>query len=155
LHRSRAPVQLSWRLSGSAPLCYAARAVLQEETVDVAALVAEVEAEVARRRAAGEYPEELLLRLRAEFAVEDEVEPPEALAIVESSRPLRSNRPVVGPAVVFGKRALRRLLSWYVHPAVHDQNRFNLAMLRELRSLEARLDRLERLVRDGGDEAHG
>jgi hypothetical protein len=129
--------------------------VLQDERVDVTALVAEVEAEVARRRAAGEYPEELLVRLRAEFAVEDETEPPEALAIVESSRPLRSDRPVVGPAVVFGKRALRRMLSWYVHPAVHDQNRFNLAILRELRSLEARVETLERRAGKGGDEAHG
>ncbi|HEY0408909.1 MAG TPA: hypothetical protein VGE42_01445 [Candidatus Dormibacteraeota bacterium] len=129
--------------------------MVQEDRVDVAALVAEVEAEVARRRAAGEYPEELLLRLRADFAVEEEGEPPEALAIVESSRPLRSTRPVVGPAVVFGKRALRRLLSWYVHPAVHDQNRFNLALLRDLRALEARLERLERQAGQGGDEAHG
>jgi hypothetical protein len=129
--------------------------VVQEDRVDVAALVAEVEAEVARRRAAGEYPEELLLRLRAGFAVEEESEPPEALAIVESSRPLRSTRPVVGPAVVFGKRALRRLLSWYVHPAVHDQNRFNLALLRDLRALEARLERLERQAGQDGGEAHG
>ena len=129
--------------------------MVQEDRVDVAALVAEVEAEVARRRAAGEYPEELLLRLRAGFAVEEESEPPEALAIVESSRPLRSTRPVVGPAVVFGKRALRRLLSWYVHPAVHDQNRFNLALLRDLRALEARLERLERQAGQDGDEAHG
>jgi hypothetical protein len=129
--------------------------VVQEDRVDVAALVAEVEAEVARRRAAGDYPEELLLRLRAGFAVEEESEPPEALAIVESSRPLRSTRPVVGPAVVFGKRALRRLLSWYVHPAVHDQNRFNLALLRDLRALEARLERLERQAGRDGDEAHG
>ena len=129
--------------------------MVQEDRVDVAALVAEVEAEVARRRAAGEYPEELLLRLRADFAVEEEGEPPEALAIVESSRPLRSTRPLVGPAVVFGKRALRRLLSWYVHPAVHDQNRFNLALLRDLRALEARLERLERQAGQGGDEAHG
>jgi hypothetical protein len=129
--------------------------VVQEARVDVAALVVEVEAEVARRRAAGDYPEELLLRLRAGFAVEEESEPPEALAIVESSRPLRSTRPVVGPAVVFGKRALRRLLSWYVHPAVHDQNRFNLALLRDLRALEARLERLERQAGRDGDEAHG
>jgi O-antigen chain-terminating methyltransferase len=129
--------------------------VVQEDRVDVAALVAEVEAEVARRRAAGDYPEELLLRLRAGFAVEEESEPPEALAIVESSRPLRSTRPVVGPAVVFGKRVLRRLLSWYVHPAVHDQNRFNLALLRDLRALEARLERLERQAGRDGDEAHG
>jgi hypothetical protein len=129
--------------------------VVQEDRVDVAALVAEVEAEVARRRAAGDYPEELLLRLRAGFAVEEESEPPEALAIVESSRPLRSTRPVVGPAVVFGKRVLRRLLSWYVHPAVHDQNRFNLALLHDLRALEARLERLERQAGRDGDEAHG
>lgn len=129
--------------------------MVQEDRVDVAALVAEVEAEVARRRAAGDYPEELLLRLRAGFAVEEESEPPEALAIVESSRPLRSTRPVVGPAVVFGKRALRRLLSWYVHPAVQDQNRFNLALLRDLRALEARLERLERRAGQDGDEAHG
>lgn len=134
--------------------------MLQEERVDVAALVAEVEAEVARRRAEGGYPAELLARLRAELTVEEETEPPEALAIVETSRPLRSTRPLIGPAVVFGKRALRRLLSWYVHPPVADQNRFNLAVLRELRSLEARLERLEALAGgrqepDGAREAPG
>jgi hypothetical protein len=129
---------------------------LATERVDPAAIVAQIEGEVARRRAAGEYPEELLARLRAEFHVEPDDEPPEALAVVEAARPLRSDRPVVGAAVVFAKRATRRLLAWYVHPIAADQTRFNLAVLREVRRLERRLARVETpwsRTPEGGDLA--
>jgi hypothetical protein len=112
-------------------------------TVDAAAIVAEIEAEVARRRAAGDYPLELIERLRTDFRVTPNDEPPEALAVVESSRALRSERLVVGPAVVFGKRVMRRLLAWYVSPIAEDQTRFNLSLLREVRAIERRLARVE------------
>lgn len=111
--------------------------------VDVAALVAEIEAEVARRRAAGDYPAELMDQLRSEFRVFPDDEPPEALAVVESSRPLYSDRPGVGVAIVFVKRAMRRLLSWYVSPIAEDQTRFNLSLLRDVRAIERRLARVE------------
>ena len=112
--------------------------------VDAAALVAEIEAEVARRRAAGEYPEELLQRLAVEFHdVSDERTALEDLAHIETVRPLLSARAGMGSAVVFVKRLLRRCVAWYVRPLAEDQSRFNYALLHELRGLQARVHRLD------------
>jgi len=110
---------------------------------DVEGIVAELRAEVERKRAAGDYPAALLERLHTEFHPDEGLEPPEVRVLVESARPLRSTRPVVGGAIVFGKRVVRRLLAWYVAPIAQDQTRFNLAILRELRALERRVARLE------------
>ena len=73
------------------------------------------------------------------------LDPPEVSVLIESSRWLRSDRPVVGGAIVFGKRVIRRLLAWYVAPIALDQTRFNLAILRELRDLEERVAQFEGL----------
>ena len=114
------------------------------QPVDVAALVGEIEAEVARRRAAGEYPEDLLRRLAVEFHdVADERTSLEELAHIETVRPLLSTRPGLGSAVVFAKRALRRAMAWYVRPLAEDQSRFNYTLLHELRDLQARVDGID------------
>jgi hypothetical protein len=109
--------------------------------IDVSALVAEIERDVARRRAAGEYPDALLRRIHYEINPADD-DPPELLAAVGTPRAIASARPVLGPAIVFLKRALRRSLSWYVQPIANDQTRFNVAVLRELRAMQRRLDRV-------------
>jgi len=113
-------------------------------TPDVNAVVAELQNEVVRNRAAGVYPPSLLEKLDAPFHPDEGLEPPEAHVVVESARPLRSTRPIVGGVAVFCKRVQRRLLSWYIAPIAQDQTRFNLAILRELRAVEQRLARLER-----------
>ncbi|MGA8016323.1 MAG: hypothetical protein WCB85_10445 [Candidatus Dormiibacterota bacterium] len=110
---------------------------------DLEAIVAEIQDDVERKRASEAYPASLLERLGAEFHPDEGLEPPETAVLIESARPIRSTQPVVGGAVVFAKRALRRLISWYVAPIARDQTRFNLAILRELRSLERRVARLE------------
>jgi hypothetical protein len=110
---------------------------------DVQAVVAELQDEVARNRTAGAYPASLIEKLDSPFHPDEGLEPPEAHVVVESARPLRSTRPVVGAVTVFCKRVQRRLLSWYVAPIAQDQNRFNLAILRELRAIEQRVARLE------------
>jgi hypothetical protein len=110
---------------------------------DVEAIVAELEREVERKRSAGAYPAALLERLHTAFHADEGLEPPEVSVLVESARPIRSTHPVVGPAIVFGKRVARRLLAWYVAPIAKDQTRFNLAILRELRALERRVKQLE------------
>jgi hypothetical protein len=112
--------------------------------VDLQVLVTEIEAEVRRRRDAGDYPEALLEALHAEFRAEVDGEPPEASAVITAARPLRGSRPLIGPATVFAKRLVRRLLAWYVGAIAADQTRFNLAVLRELRALEERVRELER-----------
>jgi hypothetical protein len=110
---------------------------------DVEGIVAELQADVLRNRAAGAYPADLLERLHTEFHPDEGLEPPEVRVLIESARPLQSARPVVGGAIVFGKRVVRRLLAWYVAPIAQDQTRFNLAILRELRALDERVARLE------------
>jgi hypothetical protein len=112
----------------------------------VEAIVAELRADVQRKRAAGAYPADLLERLRTEFHPDEGLEPPEVSVLIQSSRWLRSDRPVVGGTIVFGKRVIRRLLAWYVAPIAVDQTRFNLAILRELRDLEERVARFEGLA---------
>jgi hypothetical protein len=114
------------------------------QPVDVAAVVADIEAEVARRRAAGEYPEDLLRRLAVEFHdVADARTELEELAHIETVRPLVSMRSRLAPAAVFAKKLLRRAMAWYVRPIAEDQSRFNFALLHEVRSLRERVDRLD------------
>jgi hypothetical protein len=66
-----------------------------------------------------------------------------------------SNRPVVGTAIRFGKRAVRRSLRWYTTPPWDQQNRFNhglLDLVEKLRLQNERLrnevEELNRLLRD-------
>jgi len=114
------------------------------EPVDVAAVVAGIEAEVARRRAAGEYPEDLLRRLAVEFHdVADERTSLEELAHIETVRPLVSTRSRLAPAAVFTKKLLRRAVAWYVRPIAEDQSRFNFALLHEVRTLRERVEMLD------------
>lgn len=114
------------------------------QPVDVAAVVAEIEAEVARRRSAGEYPEDLLHRLAVEFHdVAGERTSLEELAHIETVRPLVSTRSRLAPAAVFAKKVLRRTMAWYVRPVAEDQSRFNFALLHEVRSLGERVARLD------------
>ncbi|MGO8687572.1 MAG: hypothetical protein ACLQT7_10430 [Candidatus Dormibacteria bacterium] len=110
---------------------------------DLEGIVAGVSAEVERGRAAGAYPASLVERLATPFHPDEGLEAPEASVLIESARPLRAGRPVIGGVAVLVKRVTRRLLSWYVAPIARDQTRFNLAMLRELRALEGRVARLE------------
>ncbi len=113
-----------------------------KDAADAAAVVAELRAEVKRRRDAGEYDERVLKALHEEFGA-DFNEAPEAVAYVASSRPLASERPGIGPLTVFTKRVVRRLLAWYVAPIAEDQTRYNIASIRLLRSLEQRLIEIE------------
>jgi hypothetical protein len=122
---------------------------------DLEGIVTELSIEVERRRAAGAYPASLTERLGAPFHPDEGLEPPEASVLVASARPLRSRRPVIGGVSVFAKRVTRRLLSWYVAPIARDQTRFNLAILRELRTLEDRVARLEGRPPHGEEEAAG
>jgi hypothetical protein len=106
-------------------------------------LVAEIEATVARRRAAGEYPEALLDRLSADFHIVRHDEPMEALVHIHTHATPVNRRPVIGRGVVFSKRLLRRAIAWYVQPIAAQQTSFNLAAVREVRSLQRRIERLE------------
>jgi hypothetical protein len=56
--------------------------------------------------------------------------------------PSGSARPVVGPAILFAKRLVRRGLRWYLAPVVEEQSRFNHSVLDLLESLRLQQERL-------------
>jgi hypothetical protein len=56
--------------------------------------------------------------------------------------PSGSARPVVGPAILFAKRLVRRGLRWYLAPIVEEQSRFNHSVLDLLESLRLQQERL-------------
>jgi hypothetical protein len=53
-----------------------------------------------------------------------------------------SARPVIGAAVRFAKRAIRRLVRWYVKPMMEQQTRFNHAVLDLIEKLRVHNERL-------------
>jgi hypothetical protein len=57
--------------------------------------------------------------------------------------PISAERPIVGKAGPV-KSVLRRLMRWYVEPALADQRAFNDALLKLIDDLDERIQRLER-----------
>ena len=56
--------------------------------------------------------------------------------------PISAERPIVGTAGPV-KSVLRRLMRWYVEPALADQRAFNDALLKLIDDLDERIQRLE------------
>lgn len=50
-------------------------------------------------------------------------------AAIDTDLPSGSDRPVVGSAIVFAKRVVRRGLRWYLKPAFEQQTNFNHSVL--------------------------
>lgn len=62
--------------------------------------------------------------------------------------PSGSARPVIGPAILFGKRLVRRSLRWYIAPIIKEQSRFNHDVLDLLESLRLQQEKLRADVDD-------
>ena len=66
-----------------------------------------------------------------------------ARTLAEQSWPVTAERPPQGgPAGRFAKRALRKLMRWYVEPLAQQQRSFNDAALKLIDGLSAQVDRL-------------
>ena len=102
---------------------------MSEETTDVAALFASLKAEVRASgpRQAAVTPAQVRLSARDQA---------ERLWAVSAERPIAGK---VGPL----KSVLRRLMRWYVEPAMADQRAFNDAVLKLVDDIDERLRRLE------------
>ena len=103
---------------------------MTDEPTDVAALFARLKEEL---RAAGPRgvdvpPEHVRLSVRDQ---------------AERLWPISAERPIVGTAGPL-KSFLRRLMRWYVEPALADQRAFNDAALKLIDDLDERVKRLER-----------
>src|SRR5262249_14775376 len=103
---------------------------MADETTDVAALFARLKEEVraAGPRRADATPAEIRLSARDQA---------ERLWAVSAERPIAGTG---GPV----KAVLRRLMRWYVEPALADQRSFNDAVLKLYDDLDERISRLER-----------
>ena len=71
-----------------------------------------------------------------------------AQADINIESPSGSARPVVGPAILFAKRVVRRSLRWYIAPIVKEQSRFNHQVLDLLESLRLQQEKLRADVDD-------
>ena len=101
---------------------------MAEET-DVAALFARLKEEI---RAAGPRGD-AITPAQVRLSVRDQA---------ERLWPVSAERPLVGKAGPV-KLLLRRLMRWYVEPALADQRAFNDAVLKLIDDLDERISRLE------------
>jgi hypothetical protein len=101
-----------------------------DEPTDVAALFARLKEEIqaAGPRGVDVPPEHVRLSVRDQ---------------AERLWPISAERPIVGTAGPL-KSFLRRLMRWYVEPALADQRAFNDAVLKLIDDLDERVKRLER-----------
>lgn len=96
-----------------------------------------------------------VLRIRPEGDREVNVARMRQRADIETGFHSGSDRPVVGPAIRFAKRLVRRSLRWYLEPMMEQQSRFNHATLDAIEQLRLRVNRLatelERTQREGAE----
>lgn len=95
-------------------------------------------------RRAGRSPEGAVgvMHLAAEGDDEVPVGVVRGRADISIEFPSGSARPVIGPAILFAKRVVRRGLRWYLAPIVEEQSRFNHSVLDLLESLRLQQERL-------------
>jgi hypothetical protein len=62
--------------------------------------------------------------------------------VVNAHWGIASETPIVGPMIVYARRAMRIGLRWYINPIVEQQNEFNEAVVRALHELKAENDDL-------------
>ena len=122
-------------------------AAVSSTSVDVAALVAELEHELARpgpSHAGGARSSSVRLNARATA---------ERLARVSADRPLGGRGGARGALQKPVKLAVRKLARWYVEPVFADQRAFNAALLKLVDDLYAQFERLEAELRAARDAA--
>jgi hypothetical protein len=102
---------------------------VSEEPADVAAVFRRLKEEI---RAAGPRDEDVP-PAQVRLSVRDQA---------ERLWPVSAERPIVGKGGPV-KGLLRRLMRWYVEPAVADQRAFNDAVLKLIDDLDERVGRLE------------
>lgn len=113
-------------------------------------VMAEIDQEVRRRRAAGEFPPSFERRLDLLFSrftpvgaktghFEEALNLADRSAYVDIDVPMRSN--MVGVSLL--KRVLRQLMAWYLNYVVQQLVRFNSAAVRVLHMFDERLGDLE------------
>jgi hypothetical protein len=119
----------------------------EHEPIDVAAILAQIRAEVQAARGAG-GAETAHLVLGVDL---DELR--DSLAEVEALRAVSAHWPIQGRTprervFAFAQRVVRRGLQWYITPIVQQQNSYNAAVARTLHLLlESQLELAREIAR--------
>jgi hypothetical protein len=121
----------------------------EPEPIDLSRLTSEINEEVRRRRAAGDFPPGLERELDSLFAryapattggdFDEVVERAERTSFVHADVPTASNQRVLG----YVKRLLRPLMAWYMRFVAQQVTAFAGAITRSVRLLGRRVDTLE------------
>lgn len=120
------------------------------DTFDAARVMAEIKDEVARRRAAGDFPPSLERELDLAFDryvpagsvssdFSEAVRAADRAAYINVAVPTESQKPGVGEV----KRVLRKAMAWYLNYLAQQTTAFATASVRAMRSLGERLDLAE------------
>lgn len=93
-----------------------------------------------------------VLKIEAEGDAEIDIPHLRHMADIDVVFQSGSDRPVVGPVIRYAKRAVRRVLHWYVAPMMAQQSEFNHSTLDAIERLRLRAvvlsDEVERLRRE-------
>jgi len=138
-----------------------------ERSVDVKSIIHDIRLDIKKKGYSDEmldfadiFDQQILTRV-ASFRLGDAEDLERNLDIVLNTWNIEPNKPLEGnPLVVFAKKAVRKLIKFYVVPVVHTQNRFNYsaALLIEkntkleaqVTDLMARVAKLEKRERENG-----
>ncbi|MHB8780511.1 MAG: methyltransferase domain-containing protein [Candidatus Geothermincolia bacterium] len=123
---------------------------IEDETIDVEAVMSAIDRRVEERRASGVYDESEIAQLMAEVPSEGAdqslsdplhelnfcVRLASLTGQVTTEFPMGSGRKVIGPLIVFTKKVIRRLMRTYIDAVFRQQNEFNASMVKALELLE-------------------
>ncbi len=123
---------------------------IEDGVIDVERIMARIDERVEQRRASGIYDESeiasIMREVPQEGADQSISDPLHELNFVVRLASLRSqvsseyaigsSRKIIGPMIIFVKRAIRKLLRTYVDAVFSQQNEFNAYMVRSLQCLE-------------------
>jgi hypothetical protein len=113
-----------------------------EELQRIAERARDIDRETRDRVRSGGLDANVRRLLNAPFTATSWADQAEALAYIPSARPIASRGPL-GLVSRTMKRAVRRVVAWYVHPITADQSRFNEAVVNRLHRLEQRVRLLQ------------
>jgi hypothetical protein len=119
----------------------------EDDTLDVAAILARIRSEIqSARETTGEATAHLALGVDLD-ELRDSVAEVEALRAVSAHWPIQGQTPRErGTALV--QRVVRRALQWYITPIVQQQNNYNAAVARVLQLLlESQLELAREVAR--------
>lgn len=126
---------------------------VKDSEINVEEIMKEIRSEIKRKKAAGLYgkdiDEKLNLQLfegTSEHDLRAQLREMHLRWHVSVEKPIISDKPVIGPVIVLIKKAIRKVLRWYVNDLTNQTAAFNMHSVWAMDEIESRLSRLEQQV---------